>query len=52
MNNITIGKALQILCPGAQWVLNGEILAGLTWLDTNQARPTDDEIISQIAIQE
>jgi hypothetical protein len=49
LNNIII--ALQTLRPGAQWVLQGQDLSGLTWLDTIQTQPTNDEIIAQIATQ-
>lgn len=37
----TKSKALQILRPGAAWVLRGD---DLEWLDTVQQRPTDAEI--------
>ena len=43
---ITKGQALAALCPGAEWsILNGEI----TWLDKNQSRPSDEEIVKKIA---
>jgi hypothetical protein len=51
MTNRTIGNALIILRPGASWNLSGNTLAGLVWLDTIQTRPTDEEIIAQIALQ-
>ena len=42
---ITTGDALRSLCPGAEWsILAGEI----TWLDTDQAQPTNDEIRDKI----
>jgi len=49
MNNQDIAKALQTLRLGAQWVLHGDSLTGLEWLDTVQTRPTDDEITAAIA---
>lgn len=39
-----IVEALKTLRPGAQWNLNGDTVAGLVWLDTEQSRPTDQEI--------
>lgn len=42
-----ITKALISLRPGAQWVLNGDKYEGLEWLDTEQAKPTEAEIIAE-----
>lgn len=43
---ITKGQALASLRPGAEWnVLNGEI----TWLDSDQTLPTDEEIVQEQA---
>jgi hypothetical protein len=43
---ITTGDALRSLCPGAEWsILAGEI----TWLDTEQTQPTQEEIVQEIA---
>jgi hypothetical protein len=52
MKNRDILIALQAILPGAQWSLSGDDLSGLVWLDTVQARPTDDEILSTIAAQQ
>ncbi len=41
-----IPDALQILRPGAQWVMRG---SNLEWLDVVQLRPTDKEIADTIA---
>jgi hypothetical protein len=49
MNHNDIVNALNTLCPGAQWVLNGDGFAGLTWLDQTQAKPTEDQIAAAIA---
>jgi hypothetical protein len=49
MNNNDIANALMTLRPGAQWVLQGNDLSGLQWLDTTQTRPTDAEITAAIA---
>lgn len=43
---ITKGRALASLRPGAEWnVLNGEI----TWLDSDQTQPTEEEIVQEQA---
>jgi hypothetical protein len=44
-----IPQALQSLRPGAQWVLRGDSLAGLEWLDHAQTQPTETEINAEIA---
>ena len=41
-----IADALQILRPGAQWVVRGQ---NIEWLDVAQSRPTDKEISDTIA---
>ncbi|CAB4146566.1 hypothetical protein UFOVP1157_58 [uncultured Caudovirales phage] len=41
--------ALQALRPGSPWSLNGDTLAGLTWLDETNPRPTDEEIEAKAA---
>jgi hypothetical protein len=42
---ITKGQALLALRPGAEWnIINGEI----TWLDSEQTQPTEDEIRDKI----
>ena len=46
---ITIPDALQALRPGAQWVLRGNEYAGLEWLDTKQAQPTEAEVTAEVA---
>lgn len=48
MTHIKIIQALHQLRPMAQWVLRGEILNGLEWIDESQPRPTDEEIITKI----
>jgi len=43
---ITKGRALASLRPGAEWnVINGEI----TWLDSDQTQPTEEEIVQEQA---
>lgn len=44
-----IVEALQSLRPGAKWNLNGDTVAGLEWVDQQQARPTDAEIEAEAA---
>ena len=48
MNNLSISMALMALRPGAEWRLVGDDLTGLEWLDQEQSRPTDSEIIAHI----
>ena len=43
-----IPTALQVLKPGAQWVLRGDDYTGLEWLDSGQ-QPTKTEIADKIA---
>lgn len=47
---ITIIDSIQSLCPGAQWTLTGNEYAGLEWLDTKQAQPTEAEVNAEIAV--
>ena len=42
-----ITKALASLRPGAQWTLNGEKYEGLEWLDTEQEKPSEAELIAE-----
>jgi len=44
-----IDKALINLRPKAQWNLNGDTVDGLQWLDTEQTRPTNQEIANEVA---
>lgn len=39
------GKALQALCPNAEWAIVDDVV---TWLDTTQTQPTDGEINAKI----
>lgn len=45
----SLATALSELRPGAQWVLRGETLADLEWLDTEQAEPTQAEVDAYLA---
>ena len=46
---ITIIDALIALRPRAEWSLDGEDYSGLTWLDKNQTKPTEEEIEAKLA---
>ncbi len=46
---MTIPDALQILCPGAEWVLRGHTYDCLEWLDTVQVKPTEQAVLDTIA---
>jgi len=45
---ITVIDALISLKPGAQWTWSGTEYAGLNWLDTEQTKPTAEEINAEI----
>lgn len=41
---ILLIRILEELRPGAEWTLLGEEYTGLTWLDAEQTKPTEEEI--------
>ena len=43
-----IPSALQTLRPGAEWVVRGDTYEGIEWLDTEQTRPTEQEVNEEI----
>ena len=45
---ITVTDALISLRPGAQWSWSGLEYSGLNWLDTEQTKPTAEEINAEI----
>ena len=45
----TIIDALIVLKPKAEWSLDGCDYSGLTWLDKNQTKPTEQEIEEKLA---
>ena len=45
----TIIDALIALKPKAEWTLDGYDYSGLTWLDKNQMKPTEQEIEEKLA---
>ena len=46
---IRISDALVKLRPGAEWSIDNNSYAGLTWLDETQTKPTEEEIVQKIA---
>ena len=46
----TIIDALIVLKPKAEWTLDGYDYSGLTWLDKNQTKPTEQEIEEKLAV--
>ena len=44
-----IPHALQVLKPGAQWVLRGDDYSGLEWLDSSHTKPTETEVTNKLA---
>lgn len=44
-----ITKALASLRPNASWVVEGYTYDGIQWLDTNQTKPTLEEVNAEIA---
>tara|TARA_A100001201_G_scaffold105937_1_gene90627 strand:+ start:604 stop:996 length:393 start_codon:yes stop_codon:yes gene_type:complete len=42
-------EALLSLKPNCQWTIQGEEVSGLTWLDENSEKPTDEELQTKIA---
>ena len=50
MSDITfLVEALLSLKPNCQWTIQGEEVSGLTWLDENNEKPTDEELHAKIA---
>jgi len=46
---INIATALVSLCPTAEWSLIGNTYAGLTWMDSSVAKPSEAAINAEIA---
>ena len=44
-----IGKALQNLRPGSKWTVRGGTYGAIEWKDTEQTKPTEEEVNSEIA---
>lgn len=43
-----IADALLSLLPGSQWVLTGNDYEGLEWLDTENNKPSEKDILKEI----
>jgi wyosine [tRNA(Phe)-imidazoG37] synthetase (radical SAM superfamily) len=46
---IRISDALQILRPGAEWSISGNLYSNLEWLDKSQTKPTEEEINKKVS---
>ena len=46
---IRISDALQVLRPGAEWPIGNNSYSQLDWLDTEQTKPTEEEIVQKVA---
>ena len=50
MSDLTfLVEALLSLKPNCQWTIQGEEVSGLTWLDENSEKPSDEELHAKIA---
>ena len=49
MENIRISDALQVLRPGAEWSITNNSYSQLDWLDTEQTKPTEEEVAQKVA---
>ena len=50
MSDLTfLVEALLSLKPNCQWTIQGEEVIGLTWLDENSEKPSDEELHAKIA---
>ena len=46
---IRISDALQVLRPDAEWAIDNNSYAQLNWLDTEQTKPTEEEVVQKVA---
>jgi len=51
MNEIKydLGSVLHSLTPGAEWIIHGTEYSGIKWLDENQTKPTEEEVVQKVA---
>jgi hypothetical protein len=42
-----IADALQVISPGAQWMLTGDEYSGLEWLDEEQLQPAEEDLVKE-----
>lgn len=47
MDNGLIVKAIKQLRPGAAFLLNGDSLSGLVWLDGSTQPPSENEVVAK-----
>lgn len=47
-----IESAIHALRPGASWAIGGDTYAGLEWLDSQQSKPTEEEVAAQMMLPE
>lgn len=47
-----IESAIHTLRPGASWTLRGDTYAGLEWQDTQQSKPTEEEVAAAMLLPE
>lgn len=45
---ITLMQAIQVLRPGAQCRISGDIYSGIIWDDKNQTIPTEEEVTAKV----
>ena len=45
---VDIPLALQSMRPGAQWVLRGVAYGGLEWMDQEQEKPNEQDVLDEI----
>lgn len=43
-----VSDALLSLAPGAQWIIDGDQISGLNWLDETINKPSDLEILQEV----
>lgn len=46
---IRITDALNTLVPGSEWIVRGNEYSGIEWLDTEQTKPTEEQIATELA---
>ena len=44
-----VAEALVELKPGAKWSCLGNVYSGITWLDSSQTIPTEEQVTAKIA---
>lgn len=47
-----IESAIHTLRPNASWTLRGDTYAGLEWQDTQQSKPTEEEVAATMLLPE